>query len=285
MNKTLKPRVYTFHYPEQNPENLHPDEDFTLIDENIFAVFDGITLAFQNPYPNPSPAAKAAEMAAKSVAEKLNVKEDSLEPINLLLQAFDFANQKIKEYNTTLGITTETLDYTTKQYAAVVGAFGFLKDNILYFGQINDCGVIVFDQMGNREIDFILDQTPIINHLNRLAVKGKFKRKSKEDHIYVRSKVVNNPNLEENGKKVHFGVMTGEDIAKKFFHFGSSQVSEGQIALFYSDGFVPFLSDPEFTKLLLLKLSEVEIKRFVESKIAKGDPKYKKEKSLIVLNF
>lgn len=274
-------KVYKFHYPNITDTN-HPNEDYTIATDNEFAVFDGVPFLHQNPYPNPSPAAKAAEIGAKSVIEKIKTNSES--PMKLLREAFLYANQEIRKFNESIGKTPDTVDFLNIQYAATVGAFGFIKNDILYFGQINDCGVMIFDAVGNKEVDFILSSKPYVDYLGLLEKSNKFVAGSKEEHQFVRGKIVNNKNIEVNGVGINFGVMTGEEKASNFFHYGASNISKGQICLFYSDGFIPFVNDSEFVKLLFKAKDMQEIDESVKLKVS-SDTKYQKEKSLIIIRF
>jgi len=282
--KKMNAQIQTFHSSSSFPDKpAGPDEDFLLVRNNIFAVFDGVTLLFQDPYPDPSPAYDVSQIAAETIAEGIS-QDVSQRTVSLLSKVFKEANSCVKEYNNRLGITRKTVDHLSRQYASTVGAFGFFANGILYFAQINDSGVMVFDPLGNREVDFVINSKPLINYLTDLEKAGKFQPGSKEEHIFIRSQVVNNCNLFYQNQKIDFGVMNGQDEAVDFLHFGCCNIVSGQIALFYTDGFLPFVYDKEFIKVLLVAGDKSKITEYISQKETLGE-KFQKEKTMIVVHF
>lgn len=228
--------------PDLRPNHTdHPREDIVLVNENCFCVCDGVALAHQDPYPNPSPAHEAAQKAAQTIATVLGQnKLSEKNPSELLLDAFREANNTIRLYNESKNLNPDTVNFIDRQYAATVCAFGLYQNDILHFGQINDCGVMIFDQYGNREIDFIQNQQAFIKLLTKKEKHGDFEPGSVEEHIFVRREIVNKRNYVFENEPILFGVMTGDPKAEAFFKIGSSSIVHGQLALFYSDGFLPF---------------------------------------------
>jgi len=277
---TYKP--LTLHLPSVKAPNKHPNEDFVLVKDGIFGIFDGVTLAHQDPYPDPSPAAEAAKIGAKAVVGNIEQNRGGTEGLRLIRESFTLANKQIRELNNRLGVTPETIDYLNKQYAAAVGCFGFVKDAIFYFGQLNDCGVAVFDQQGNQELDFVENQQPLIKYLQEARKRGLFEPGSKEEHIHVRSQIVNNKEIAFAGEYINFGVMTGEENAGQFLRIGAFNLHQNQIAVFYSDGFSPFIYDSRFVNLLLQAPRKNVLRKFIEEREKEND-KYRKEKSLILI--
>lgn len=280
----MNAQIQTFHFSNTFPNKpARPDEDFLLVKENTFAVFDGVTLLFQDPYPDPSPAYDVSQIAAETIAEVIS-QDVSQGTISLLNKVFKEANSRVKEYNNRLGITRKTVNHLNRQYASTVGAFGFFANGILYFAQINDSGVMVFDPLGNREVDFVINSKPFINYLTGLEKAGKFQPGSKEEHIFVRSQVVNNRNLFYQGQKIDFGVMNGQDEAVDFLHFGCCNLASGQIALFYTDGFLPFVYDRDFIQRLYKTDKKSDLEDYLKAKEKEAE-KFQKEKSLIIVRF
>lgn len=279
-------KTESFYFFDARSQRINrPQEDFSLIQSNIFAVFDGVTRLFQEPYPNPSPAFEASQIAAKTIASV--IQEGVLSNQNnldLLRAAFRQANLKIKQYNNSLGVTPSTVNHLERQYAATVGSFGFIAGRTLYFGQINDSGAMIFDSFGNREIDLSANQTFFVKYLTHLETKGDFRAGSKEEHVFVRSKIVNNTQASFDGRPIRFGVMTGQKEAENFLRVGSLDIEKGQIAIFYTDGFLPFVFDEEFIKMLFVARDQSEITRYVNHKEALGE-KFQKEKTMIVVHF
>jgi len=251
----IKYEHFTIHQSDSRKgRESRPSEDYSLCKRGVFAVFDGVTLLYQKPYPRPSPAAEAAKIGATTVVRTILDGKSAREGRALIESSFVAANEEIRKLNEKLGIDSRTVDHIGKQYAAAVGCFGFIKDKRFYFGQINDCGITSFDPQGKWETDIILNQVPLLKHLAKMEGAGRFEAGSREEHIYVRSRIVNNPQVTHEEERIGFGVMTGEDQARSFLRVGVINLYRGQTIVLYSDGFIPLMRDPEFTKLLTREL-------------------------------
>jgi len=281
MNLLIDKLHYSDTREEAKKQNL-PDEDSILENDGVFCVYDGVKIMHTDPYPNPSPAKQAADLAAKETIDFLVQNKSTVEPTALIAKTVVHVNEKIKELNEKNGITPQTADHHKKQYAAVTGAFGFTKGNMLHFAQLNDSGVMVFDWQGNREVDFLLNQTPFIKKMEKLRTERKLVENSLEEHIFIRKELVNNAESSFEGKKLNFGVMNGEKTGEQFWHYGSTNLFSGQVALLYSDGFIPFVYNDGFTKLFFENAYLAKAKLYIEEK-QKESEKYQKEKSLIVV--
>ncbi len=268
----MKLDVRSFHYIKDGGSS----NDFVALGDKVFAVFDGVSL-FDNGKLDISLPKKAAREAADTVISL----SYGISDIRALRGVFKEINQRINRLNASLGIHFKNVDCVDRQLLSVVGSFGFFRDGILYFGQINDSGVMVLDQLGNREIDFVLNQTPFLKYISKIRKEKNFEAGSADDHIFIRTHVVNNYDLEFDGKKLMFGVINGDPKCERFFHFGSTDLSFGQVALFYTDGFIPFVYDQEFMKLLFVGDYEL-LDKFVRKK-EESSEKYQKEKSLIIV--
>jgi serine/threonine protein phosphatase PrpC len=284
MNLNIQEIQFSNSREEYKRYNL-PDEDFIYVKDNAFAAFDGVTILFQNPYPNPSPARKAAEIGAQTVVENLLVNQDKVNPEELLKDSFIKANEKIKNYNESLGVTPKTVNHTSKQYAATVGSFGFIKDNILYAGLLGDCGVLVLNEKGDKEIGLDYDDRLLTEYMeNFLSPSPEINFDPMKHHIYIRQNVVNNPDLEYKGKKINFAVMTGQKEAEQFLKIKSTEIKPGYTILFYSDGFTPFIEEKEFLEFLIKNKNQRETENYILEK-SKTDKKYQKEKSLLLIRL
>ena len=267
---------------ENGYKRLIPDEDYIFIYKEIFSVFDGVSVLFQEPYPNPSPSKRVAEIAAQVVTnEIIKAKTKGLATLHT---AFEKANNEIKKYNESMGVTKENVNHLDKQLASCVGAFGFVHNDMFYFAQINDSGVMVFDPLGNREVDFILNQAPFIRYVNNLGENHKLETNSKEEHLYIKKNIVNNSSISYQGAKLNFGVANGDNEASRFLRMGATSISPGQIAFLYTDGFIPFVYDNNFTKLLMSWPEDIIIEEFILERQQEGD-KFRKEKSLVAIRF
>ncbi|HTE57488.1 MAG TPA: hypothetical protein VK694_02000 [Verrucomicrobiae bacterium] len=237
--------VHTFHFSGEPAH--HPDEDARAWRDNRFAVFDGITLLHQQPYPDPSPAAAAAQAGCQAV---LDTPLDAQGPEKTLRHMAAEANRHIKQLNQFLNITEQTVDYLAVQYAAAVGAYGFIQDDTLHCAQLNDCEVMVLNKQGDITFRLETDTGPVNAYLRHLQDTHHFAASSPEEHQYARKNVINNTQLEFQGVPIRMGVFTGQEVAEQFITIGQHQLAPGDTVLFYSDGMLPFVDNPAFRKYL-----------------------------------
>lgn len=278
MNRHFHSDIITIPDKVKLKKNI-PPEDHAIVQNNVVAVCDGVTLDHQHPYQNPSPAAHAAKLAAETFVHTLKKSKGAR---NSLLRAFTTANRVIRRYNIGIGLTSQTVDFLQKQYAATVAAFGIFNGNILRWGQINDCGVMVLDHRGRIVMNQILDQKPygdfIDNHRRKeLSIEG-----TAAEHRFVRKYVVNNKTLRFRHKLINWGVMTGQPIAKHFLRTGRFLLKPRQIVLFYSDGLVPLLELATFRKKLVAIKNVTQIRRYILSFSQRG-PQFRKEKTMVLV--
>ncbi len=254
-------QTFLFTFPDSREEKKDKQkEDVALYSDDVFVVADGVTLQFIEPYPTPSTSLLVAQAATDTLMQSLTQKKLG---IDSLYTAFDEAT-----------LAVANLPNVKDHYAGTTVAYGFLQKDILYFAQLNDAGVMVFDKYGNREIDFILNQTNFINHLKEIAESKTILPGTKEMHTYIREKVVN--------KKFDFSVLNGDSSAKDYLHVGATDFTSGQLAFFYTDGFIPFVYDGAFVNLFYSQDVTSSVANFVAAKAVEAD-KYKKEKTLLAI--
>lgn len=254
-----------------------PDEDYLMIDGNTFVVADGVTLMWKLPYPNPSPAFEAAKICCNSIIDFIN--KNNIEVKNLIFEAISKANEDINKFNIENNITPDTIDYINTQYASTVCSAGLIKDGYLYYGNINDCGIKVFNEKNELIADLMADTEFHEEYLNHLRSLNIYKT-PQEEHIYFRKNVVNK-DIEFKGKSLNFGVLTGESTALDFIKTGSIKIDADYKIIFYSDGFYPHMKDQSFLEKLLDKNTK-DIQEYIENFSSKNDV-YRKEKSVIIV--
>lgn len=274
--------VISLHYSGTAKEEKDlPDEDYSCITDNSFAVFDGVPTWFQDPYPNPSPGSEVARLAAEFITAFLDSHNDGLSDI---VTAFKRANEIVDQYNKQRGVTKETVNHRDKQYGAAVGSFGFVKNNLFYYGQLNDCGVMAFDKEKNRELDIISNGQDVLKYFKKRGGEAGFDASDPSEHVNFRTHIVNNPKASVDGEKISFGVMTGETVAEQFLRVGVYPIIPGSSIILFSDGFIPFLYDKDFVDILLSSSPKNEIEKFIDQKITQAE-KFQKEKTLVMIRF
>lgn len=256
-----------------------PIEDQYYADNNEAIVADGITRdpasisdfsKFTNEemlkhYPNPS----GAKLAAKKVCESFSKSNGTLK------ERLVIANEDVKELNKEY---IKNCDYLENDYYGAVASCVSIKNDILYYAYICDCGVIVYDKNGNikfkTEDDKELYSDPFIN---KIGIPWYLPEARK----IVRSEYRNNLNNIVDGKCVSYGALTGEESAIHFIREGNIHLVDGDIIIVYSDGISSYLNDNEFISQLL-NFDKEKFEEFIEKKSKEDYEKYGKEKTLVM---
>lgn len=223
--------------PNTKYGHLMPQEDTFLIEKDVFCVADGITRDPISPldfegltiedglknYPNPSGARMAADLFCQEFVKNIGHEESSD-------KAFIKANSAIAELNKKY---IKKVDYLVNDFYACVASGGTIINKKLKWGQICDCGIIIFDKNGNKKFQTENGMTPFKSY-----IKGKEQRwGNPERRKYIRSQFRNNPEQIVEGKLVSYGALTGEKTAAPFIKSGTIDLSSGDLVIFYSDGF------------------------------------------------
>ena len=226
-----------------------PIEDQFYASLNDAIVADGITrdpigiddLATISPqdfilkYPRPS----GAEIAAKEICETFAKTKGTLK------ERLIDCNKSVKKLNDKF---ISVCDYLQNDYYGAVASCIHIENDILDYAYICDCGVIVYDKLGNVKFqtddDKMIYSDPFINKIN-------IPWNLPEARVIVRRDFRNNLNNVYDGKCVSYGAITGEESAIEFIKYGQVSLSNGDIILVYSDGFTNFLHDKEFISQLL----------------------------------
>lgn len=256
-----------------------PIEDQFYASEKEAIVADGITRdpigirdfstcsskEFLEKYPRPS----GAYLAAKIICETFAKTDGSL--VNRLIKC----NESVKELNNKYILKC---DYLENDYYASVASCINIENNLLNYAYICDCGVIVYDKLGNikfqTEDDKELYSDP---YINKIGIPWNLE----EARVIVRRDYRNNLNNIKDNKCVSYGAITGEDSAIKFIKTGQVELSEGDVIAVYSDGFTNFLHDEDFI-LKILNFKKENFENYIENKSKTNYEKYGKEKTIIL---
>lgn len=255
------------------------EDQFYAIDE-LAVVADGITrdpvgindlskISFEEMiklYPRPS----GAELAASIITESFKDFKGDLK------EQLIFANNKIKELNNKF---IPQCDYLQNDYYGSVASCVYIDNSILYYAYICDCGVIVYNKSG--EIKFQTEDDKEIYsdpYIRKVGIPWHLP----EARIIVRKDYRNNPQNIQNGKCVSYGALTGEEEAVNFIRDGSIKLTDGDIVIIYSDGFVKFLQNEDFINNIL-NFDKEKFESYVEDLSEKDYNCYGKEKTLVIL--
>lgn len=273
-----------------------PEEDsFRYFEANnkiVVAVADGITRdpvgvkdypfdddkkavkAALEKYPNPSPAKCAADEFCDSFTKflKKGVRINKLS----LISAFKFANGKINDLNAK---HNRSVDYLENDFWACVASGGVITNHVLYWGYICDCGICVFDKLGNlrfRTTDCMADVSKHIDSQGKSFGSASWRK-------MIRYKYRNNPRNIVSGKLMSYGALTGECNALEFVKVGQFKPGKGDYVCFYSDGMAEIVYSKEFKSNLIKKKLSC-LKEFSEC-VAKKDKRYEKEGTLVLVSL
>lgn len=259
-----------------------PVEDQFYTSENEAIVADGITRdpigisdlsicsqsQFLERYPRPS----GAELAAKEICNTFSNTTGSL------MERLVKCNNSIKELNDKYILNC---DYLGNDYYGAVASCISIENTTLYYAYICDCGVIVYDSLGNikfqTEDDKEIYSDPFISQIGIPWYLP-------EARVIVRRDYRNNLNNIYDGKCVSYGAITGEKSAINFIKSGQIKLSNGDIILVYSDGFNEFLHDKEFISLII-NFDKAKFESYIKTKSESDYEKYGKEKTLVLFKI
>jgi len=274
-------KVFVATYSDFIKFNKKPNEDFYLVSKKfpLFAIADGVTQACfpTGEYAFPLGARAAAEIFCYTVMRYLEKKlKEKINYKGLIEIAFNLANKRIEELNENEGIT-ERLDYLFYDYFDTVGVVGFIAKNKLYYGYVGDCGLAIFNK--NNKIIFKTndDVAKAVNLAKKIYKKwGSFSLEQKS--LILHSQFRNR----KDGRG--YGSFTGEKVVKRYYRIGRKSLNEGDLILFYSDGFLNYLSFPKFLKLIK-KMDRKNFEKFTNRKAKENYEKYGTDRTIVAIEF
>lgn len=186
------------------------------------------------------------------------------------------ANENIRKLNEKYILKC---DYLQNDYYGTVASAAFIKDHILYYSYICDCGIIVYDKNGKKTFQTEDELEKITRpFLNTIPYPWTDDR----SRIITRRDYRNNLMMIHDGKCVSYGALTGEKNAESFIREGTFPLHDDDTVIVYSDGFFNFLDIPEFISLIL-HFDSLTFEKFVNQKALENYSLYGKEKTLITL--
>ena len=290
--------IFSISLDDSKYSKQHPQEDALKHTDNSFAIADGITrdpignLDFSKftmqdlakTYPNPSPAKVAADKFVETFIEVLNNQTDN--SIESVRKAFKQSNLEIEKLNKT---HNPNPDYLDNDYWACVACGGVIKNNILYWGSIDDCKVKVFDKDFKIKLDSPNNHEVFEQyfHYSGHTPQG-FDWNKPEWRKHVRKEFRNNLKQVIDEKLVSFGALTGEESALNFISYGTIELEKGDYVLFYSDGFEDLVNSAEFKDLIdsVRTTRNIELLKSKSLELGLSDwRKFGRERSLILITI
>lgn len=234
--------VETFFY--HNEKYTLPREDAMAVDADrrIFVAADGVTRDFGGvfeglrPYPDPSPATDAADAVAHTALAEL---QDGASAT----RALEAANAAVDRVNHGLGIW-ERCDWLEYDPAGAVAAVSRVDGDALTIGWIGDCGVAVVRD--GALIHLTRDQLDeVLAYLAANPAPYDDPRRA-----FIRSTLRNRPDNTQDGRRITYGVLTGEEGATAYIETETFALQPGDVVATHTDGFRPYFQHPEFLATL-----------------------------------
>jgi len=269
-------KVFSATYPDVIKFDKKPNEDFYLVSKKlpIFVVADGVTRSHfeDGRYAHYSGARKAAEIFCKSALSYL---EERFNP-EKIKEAFDFANQKIKELNIEAGIDKK-LNYIECDWLDTVGVAGVISEDKLHYGYVGDCGLIIFDKDNKKKFQTEDMVSPAVKKFIE-SYKNWKNLASNQKRLIIHKELRNNTD------KKGYGTFSGENGVKNYYNIGSEKLEEGDLVVFYSDGFLEYIGDNHFIDILR-KGDRKELNKAMFWKVIKNPIKCGHDRTFIAINF
>lgn len=264
---------------------IHPQEDFLLSSNKypIFVVADGVTLIQffieKKPYPNPSPAGDVARIFCKALLKAAEDKYESFTESDIK-EIFKLGNKSVEKYNQEHGRTKEMVDFWNNDFYAATAAFAIIKDNIVYWGSVCDSYVAHFH---GKNLSF---RSPDCNAKTE-AETSPFAEDSSDQKAKAKyTWSIKRNGINDAGKLVGYGVVTGEEAANRYLNFGKFEVKQDDLIAIFTDGFEDYIHLPKFISIFKDWPHNIEqhIKEFTIIKIKEDPDKFGRERSLHVIS-
>jgi len=268
--------------PQRLHEALHPQEDYLLVSPHspIFVVADGVTLerdpAGQYPYPS------GAGVVARIFCEETVKHSEACYPHftqESVPQIFRAANHAVGAYNTAQGRTKASSNFWDFDLFAATGAFVILQGGTAYWAAIADAFVLQLSEEGAVKFHSPGPWGNVEAHLPANWRELPADRRMR----LLRSRYRNGVN--EQGELIGYGVITGEETAGRYLHYGTLALAEGDFLAVCTDGFEPYMHLPEFIALLTRggEGLGLRVKQFTAAKGQEDPEQFGQERSLILI--
>lgn len=287
-------RVFSATYTDIVKFNRKPNEDFFLVsliskEYPIFTIADGVTQSRfdSGAYSFPAGARAAAEIFCYTVVDSLEgsiplakkVEDGRIdEAIKMYIgKSFDGANKRIEMLNKNEGIT-DNLDFCVYDYFDTVGIVGFIKNHVLYYGYVGDCGLSVFDKNNNLRFQTEDGVKPAIESAKNIY-KKKWQDFSKREKNIIMRKYFRN-----NLMGIGYGSFTGEEGVSRYYKIDSLIPNQDDLVVLHSDGFTPYLGSKKIIEILR-KGDKKVLDEFSLKKAKENPEKFGCDRTLIAINY
>lgn len=266
----------------------HPQEDFSLSSEKftIAITADGVTLKTppDTDYPSHSGAGDVAKIFCEAVLAEAEAIYEQFSLHNLV-DLFLAGSRKVATYNKTHHRTKELLNYWGIDFFAATTSFALIKNNKMYWWSLCDAGVALLNSRG----DITFHSPPCWPKENRRQYLDKEVARLGLDvtqrDILIRKKYRNG--LGPHGELIGYGVVTGEETAALYLRTGCLDISRGDTALIFTDGFEEYVPLDQFRSLVIARTesTNTNLRNLSENLAIQNPTLYGHERSLIAIQI
>ena len=241
-----------------------PEEDYFLVDNNIFCIADGVTrdliggeirpypknedeaIYIAKHYPNPSGAYMSSKIIVEKFIEYLSQNKSNNNEKNIY-EAIKEANKDVWKIN-----KNRKIDYIGEDLYCSVATGGIIEEKQLYCFSIGDCYIKVFDNDYKEIFTTVHDHFFMEEYEEKFLKKGLYSWDDPRSRILIRAGLRNNSIISYDGKKVGYGALTGEDSAMDFIKTYKVPLEKAKYICAYSDGCIPYFETHEEAKKTII---------------------------------
>lgn len=256
-NKRYQNQIYTKY------NITFPEEDYSVVDGNIFCVADGVTrdliggeivpypktkedaIYIAEHYPNPSGALASSKIIANHFVKYVNEMKKDINEENLK-EAIKKANRDIWKIN-----KDRKIDYVGEDLYCSEAVGGIITEKYLYCFAIGDCYIKIFDEDKKEIFSTENDHLWMEEFEEEYLKKGKYDWFDPRSRLLIRGALRNNYMVTYNGKKVGYGALTGEERAMDFVKIYKVPLENAKFICAFSDGCVPYFESEELREKTL----------------------------------
>lgn len=271
--------------PAEYLVHKHPQEDFVLVSKKypIYVVADGVTLAQflieKKSYPQVSPSGDIARVFCEALMQAAEERYEQFTEKDIL-EVFKAGNAAAKMYNQKHGRTKETSDFWHNDLYAATAAFCVIKNDTVYWASIGD------SFMSHFRAGQLIFKSPGLHDRVEVDTPPQFEgQKTDRKSRAMFNWSIRRNGLNADGKRIGYGVVTGEEAAEQYLNMGTFQVQAGDVVIALTDGFEKYLTLLEFVALINKNPETINphLQALMQQKTREAPDTYGHERSLIII--
>jgi len=262
-----KQGVKVFTYWQSALQETHPREDYSLYDARAgaFAVADGVGLyegiEYRGRYPRVSGSYRIAHAFCNGFVSYFRGK-----PNGMLLGGFRAGNAAAKAVNR--GRSRYDVIERHRCPHAATAAMAVIRKDILEWGRLCDAGVAVISKRGAVK----LNKSECSFYV---PFRGTVDQGTSLSWILFLRTIARNA-VGPGGKLLGYGVVTGEKEAEQYLERGKQRLFPGDAVLLYTDGFAPYVTLPQFRRIVAGVIDARELQKQLHKLVEKRSAPFRK---------